>query len=135
MDITNGDPADLKKQIELLDAHYRRLVDSISEGVSVVTLEGVIASLSPAFESLTGWTTSQLIGSHVQALIHPADLPLTIERLQRLNNGEQVPPAKLRLLQSTGDIAQLRWSRSRKLRRVKLRVFGHWFETYPKMKS
>ena len=103
MDATNGDPADLKKQLERLDAHYHRLVNSISEGVSVVTLDGVIASLSPAFESLTGWTTSQLIGGHVQALIHPADLPLTIERLQRLNNGEQVPPGKLRLLQSSGE--------------------------------
>lgn len=103
MDATNGDPADLRKQIEHLDAHYRRLVDSISEGVSLVTLDGVIASLSPAFESLTGWPTSQFIGSHVQALIHPADLPLTIERLQRLNNGEQLPPGKLRLLQSSGE--------------------------------
>ena len=103
MDATNEDPADLKKQIERLELHYRRLVDSISEGVSVVTLEGVIDSLSPAFESLTGWSSSQLIGSHVQALIHPADLPLTIERLQRLNNGEQVPPGKLRLLQSSGE--------------------------------
>lgn len=103
MDANNKDPADLKIQLERMEAHYRRLVDSVSEGVSVVTLEGVIASLSPAFESLTGWTTNQLIGSHVQALIHPADLPLTIERLQRLNNGEQVPPGKLRLLQSSGE--------------------------------
>jgi PAS domain S-box-containing protein len=103
MNATNENPADLKKQIELLNTHYRRLVDSISEGISVVSLDGVIASLSPAFESLTGWPTSQLIGSHVQALIHPADLPLTIERLQRLNNGEQVPPGRLRLLQSSGE--------------------------------
>jgi PAS domain S-box-containing protein len=103
MDITNGDPADLKKQIELLNTHYRRLVNSISEGVSVVTLDGVIASLSPAFESLSGWPTSQLIGRHIQALIHPADLPLTVEHLQRLSNGEQIPPGKLRLLQSSGE--------------------------------
>lgn len=103
MDTTDEDAADLKKQLERLDAHYRRLVDTISEGISVVSLEGVIASLSPAFESLMGWPTSQLIGSHVQALIHPTDLPLIIERLQRLNNGEQVPPGKLRLLQSSGE--------------------------------
>lgn len=103
MDITNGDPADLKKQIELLNTRYHRLVASISEGVSVVSLDGVLASLSPAFESLTGWTTSQLIGSHVHALIHPADLPLAIEHLQRLSNGEQVPPGKVRLLQKSGE--------------------------------
>jgi PAS domain S-box-containing protein len=103
MDATNGDPTNLKKQLEHLEAHYRCLVDSISEGVSVVTLDGVIASLSPAFESLSGWPTSQLIGRHIQALIHPADLPLSIECLQRLSNGEQVPPEKLRLLQSSGE--------------------------------
>ncbi len=101
MDYTNGD-LDLKKQIERLDAHYRRLVDSISEGVAVVTLDGVIASLSPVFER-SGWPTSQLIGKHIQSLIHPADLPLTIERLQRLSNGEQVPPGKLRLLHRSGE--------------------------------
>lgn len=101
MDTTNGD-LDLKKQIERLDAQYRRLVDSISEGISVVSLDGVIASLSPAFESLTGWPPASLVGRHIRALIHPADLPLAIERLQRLNNGEQVPPGKLRLLQSSG---------------------------------
>lgn len=103
MNGTNEDPADLKKQLERLEAHYRHLVDSISEGVSVVTLDGVIASLSPAFESLTGWPTDQLIGRHIQALIHPADVPLAIERLQRLSNGEQVPPGKLNLLQSSGE--------------------------------
>lgn len=103
MAATTEDPDDLKRQVEYLEAHYRRLVESISEGVSVVTLDGIVASLSPAFESLTGWTPSQLIGSYVQSLIHPVDLPLTIERLQRLNNGEQVPPGKLRLLQSSGE--------------------------------
>ncbi|MBC6935415.1 MAG: PAS domain S-box protein [Chloroflexi bacterium] len=100
---TTEDPDDLKRQVEYLDTHYRRLVESISEGISVVTLDGIVASLSPAFESLTGWTTSQLIGSYVQSLVHPVDLPLTIERLQRLNNGEQLPPGKLRLLQSSGE--------------------------------
>lgn len=103
MDATNGDPADLIKQMDRLDAHYRRLVASISEGVSVVTLDGVIASLSPAFETLLGWPTSQLIGKHIQSLIHPADLPLAIARLQRLSNGEHPPPEKLRLLQSSGE--------------------------------
>src|SRR5512138_152143 len=99
---TNGD-LDLKKQIERLRADYRRLVDSISEGVSVMTLDGVIASLNPAFASLTGWPASQLIGRHVQSLIHPADLPFALECLQRLRNGEQLPPGKLRLLQSSGE--------------------------------
>jgi PAS domain S-box-containing protein len=102
MGVTNED-RDLKKQLERLDAHYRRLVDSISEGVSVMTLDGVIASLNPAFESLIGWPTSQLIGRHIQSLIHPADLPFTIECLQRLSNGEQLPPGKLRLLHSSGE--------------------------------
>lgn len=103
MNTSNGDPADLKKQSEILNKHYSRLVASISEGVSVVTLNGVITSLNPAFATLSGWPTSQLIGKHIQSLIHPADLPLTIERLQRLSNGESVPPGKLRLLQSSGE--------------------------------
>ena len=99
----NDDVAELKNQIQRLEEHYRRLVESISEGVSVVTLDGVITSLNPAFESLTGWPTSRFIGSHMQSLIHPADLPLAIDRFQREMNGQRQPPIKLRLLQSSGE--------------------------------
>jgi PAS domain S-box-containing protein len=104
MDAANGDPADLKKQMERLDAHYHRLVASISEGVSVVTLDGVIASLSPAFETLLGWPTDQLIGKHIQSLIHPADLPLAIDRWQRLSNGEHPPPRKAAFITEFGRV-------------------------------
>jgi PAS domain S-box-containing protein len=97
------DPAELRKQIERLDEHYRRLVESISEGVATVTLDGVITSLSPACESMSGWPPTRLIGSHIQSLIHPADLPLVIERSQRERNGQRQPPIKLRLLQSSGE--------------------------------
>jgi PAS domain S-box-containing protein len=99
----NDDSGELKKQIERLDEHYRRLVESISEGVSVMTLEGVITSVSPAIEQLSGWSSAELLGSHVQSLIHPADLPLAIEHLQRLSNGQRLRPIKLRMLQKTGE--------------------------------
>jgi PAS domain S-box-containing protein len=99
----NNDSEELKQQIMRLEEDYQRLVASISEGVSVITLDGIIASLSPAFESLTGWPPTQLIGSHFRSFIHPADLPLAIDRFQRIQNGEQLPPTKMRLLQKSGE--------------------------------
>lgn len=103
MGSNHDDTGDLKRQLERLDQNYRRLVESISEGVSVVSLDGVIMNLSPAFETLMGWPNDQLIGSQVFPLIHPADLPLVIERMQREQNGERLPPFKLRLLQRSGE--------------------------------
>jgi PAS domain S-box-containing protein len=102
MSFIEDDPANLEKQTARLAEHYRRLVESIQEGVAVVSLDGVITSLSPAFETLTGWPLSQLTGSHFRSYIHPADLPLAIERHQREKNGERLPPTRLRLLQSSG---------------------------------
>jgi PAS domain S-box-containing protein len=103
MAANNEDPDDLKKQIARLDERYSRLVQSIHEGVSVVSLDGIITYLNPAFESLTGWPPDKLIGSPVSCCIHPEDLPLVIEGLQRQRNGERLLPIRVRLLQSSGD--------------------------------
>ncbi len=90
-------------ELERLKARYRRLVENISEGVSVVTPEGIITSVSPIFEQMLGWSTAELLGNHYQSLIHPADLPEAIDSFQRLSAGQHVPPAKIRLLQRSGE--------------------------------
>jgi two-component system phosphate regulon sensor histidine kinase PhoR len=93
----------LKKQYAQLEEHYRRLVESISEGVAVTSVEGIITSVSPAIERLTGWSQEELIGSSFQTLIHPADLPLVMEGKQQLQNGHKFPPISVRLLEKSGD--------------------------------
>jgi len=98
-----NDPERLKQQIAQLEESYRRLVESVSEGVTVISLEGIITSVSPAIERLTGWSKDELLGSQFRTLIHPADLPLAIEGMQRLRNGEHLPPVKIRLLDKSGE--------------------------------
>ena len=93
----------LVDEIERLKEHYRRLVESISEGVSVMTPEGVIISVSPIIEQMMGWSAAELVGSQSQSFIHPADLPKAIDCLQRLANGERVPPIQIRILQKSGE--------------------------------
>ena len=90
-------------ELERAKAQYRRLVENIREGVSVVNPEGVITSVSPFFEQMLGWSTAELLGIYCQSLIHPADLPEAIDRLQRLSSGQHLPPANLRLLQRSGE--------------------------------
>ncbi len=99
----NGDSEQLKNQLALLNERYNRLVESINEEVSVMTPQGVITYISPVIERLTGWTDAELLGSHFRSCIHPEDLPLAIEHLQRLSNGQRLPPIKLRLLQRSGE--------------------------------
>lgn len=90
-------------ELERVKEHYRRLVESISEGVSVMTPEGVITSVSPIIEQMTGWSAAELVGSHAQSLIHPADLPKAIDHLQRVANGQLLPPIQIRMLQKSGE--------------------------------
>jgi PAS domain S-box-containing protein len=95
--------SDQTRSMEILERNYQRLVESISEGITVVTLEGIITSLSPALESLLGWSSEDLAGTEMRSVIHPADLPQVLERFQRYRNGELQPPMKIRLLQSSGN--------------------------------
>lgn len=101
--LQSPDEADQTRNVEILERNYQRLVESISEGISVLTLEGIITSLSPALETLLGWSSEQIAGTHLRSVIHPADLPKVLDRFQRDRNGELQPPMKMRLLQSSGD--------------------------------
>jgi PAS domain-containing protein len=56
---SNLDPA---KRIELLEQRYEQLMSSINEAVYMLSPEGLLTYLSPAFETLTGWSAADWQG-------------------------------------------------------------------------
>ena len=84
------------------EERYRALVDSAVDIVSTVSREGIITSLNPAFETMTGWTRSRWLGQSFEPLIHPDDLPAIRSVLSGIWNGECAPAIECRLLTRAG---------------------------------
>jgi PAS domain S-box-containing protein len=84
------------------EERYRALVDSAVDIVSTVSRDGIITSLNPAFESLTGWPRSRWLGQSLGPLIHPDDLPAIRSVLDGIWNGECAPAIECRLRTRSG---------------------------------
>ncbi|MGB8217232.1 MAG: PAS domain S-box protein [Candidatus Methanoperedens sp.] len=84
------------------EERYRSLVESANDIIAMVSPDGTIISLNPAFERITGWAREEWLGKSFQPLIHPDDLPIAMEVFQHTMNGETVPSLELRLLANSG---------------------------------
>ncbi len=81
---------------------YRSLVEGAQDGIFVVSPEGVITSLNPAFETLTGRSRREWVGKRFEPLVHPDDVPRTLETFEAALEGEYGSAFELRLLAEDG---------------------------------
>ena len=82
---------------------YRSLVDSVRDVIYTLSPDGTITSLNPAFELYTGWSCSEWIAQPFAPLVHPEDLPLALERFQRVMAGQNPPLFTLRIRERSGN--------------------------------
>lgn len=81
---------------------YRSLVDLAPLAV-LACRDGTIVYANPECIRLAGaGSTKDLIGKKILPFIHPDDLPLTLEYLQRINTGATVPLTEIRLFTVDG---------------------------------
>ncbi len=88
----------LKESEEL----YRTLVEVSPDVIYTTTKDGIITSLNPAFEKITGWTRSEWIGKSYGELIHPDDIQNNIERFQKVLLGETQYAYEIRIRSKSG---------------------------------
>ncbi|MBI1861069.1 MAG: response regulator [Deltaproteobacteria bacterium] len=81
----------LKLQAERLQAaeeKNRVIIETARDIISTVSQDGIILSLSPAFEQVTGWHREDWIGKPFDGLVHPDDLNLAHEQLASTLTGK-----------------------------------------------
>ena len=84
------------------EQRYRYLVEAMRDVVFTLSSDAMALTLNPAFESLTGWQRSEWLNRPIWALIHPDDVPLAQEMVQRVMQGETPPCFELRVRTKQG---------------------------------
>ena len=79
------------------EERYRSLVYSARDAIFTLSPEGILTSLNPAFETITGWKTEEWIGRSFTSLVHPDDHPTAVSNFKRMMVGELVPVHELRI--------------------------------------
>ncbi len=86
----------------LADQRLTLLLDASVEGLLVMDDDGMILWVSPSTERLLGTTLHQLIGTPAFDLVHPDDLDMSAQLLDRMLGGFEDPSPTIRLRASDG---------------------------------
>lgn len=71
--------------------------------------DGMFKKISPAFERVLGYSLEELYKTPMMDLIHPDDLPKTIEEIQKLKDGDHVMSFENRYRCKDGSYKTLSW--------------------------
>lgn len=85
------------------EIHYRSLVENVGDVIFAIALDGTLTSVSPAFESITGWSSDEWIGQVFYGLVHPDELLSLTEPLNAVWEGQEVRIREMRILTKSGD--------------------------------
>jgi diguanylate cyclase (GGDEF)-like protein/PAS domain S-box-containing protein len=77
----------IKRQHEI-EQRYRLLANNSSDAIICLDLNGQRRYVSPAFLTLTGWSTEESIGVLPGSMIHPDDQEVVLRDLESLRHGE-----------------------------------------------
>jgi len=84
-----------KKGYELADKNnhdnekYKILFENSSDAIMMADLTGYLVLVNSQFCNLLGYSKNQAEGLHFSKLIHPDDLPKTVESFMKTMNGEE----------------------------------------------
>ncbi|NOY28554.1 MAG: PAS domain S-box protein [Oligoflexia bacterium] len=96
----DGRTADLRHQRARLQA----VLHSAADGIVELTVDGVILSANAAFESMLGSPPGGLVGTAWRDLIHPEDVGICTQDLDRLRRGDHnIHTRDLRYLSTDGN--------------------------------
>jgi PAS domain S-box-containing protein len=100
------DVSDRKRAEEALkqvETRYNSLIASTGVMVWELDAGGTLLSISPAFQTITGWSAGDWIGRRVDELFHPDDREAAMRMHQRAWQGKTPPRYELRIRARTDE--------------------------------
>jgi PAS domain S-box-containing protein len=88
------------------EEQYRRLVDSAPDGIMTFDMKGVVTSINPAFERLTGFSKDEIVGKHFTKLptIRMKDVLKYLKLFSSFIRGKKIPPVEFPYRRKDGTI-------------------------------
>jgi two-component system, cell cycle sensor histidine kinase and response regulator CckA len=92
-----------EKALRKSEEKYRDLVENINEVIFTVDKSGLLTYISPAVESMLGYSPSEIIGKQVQDFIYKEDLQFVMDIFQKTLSGIRSPD-EYRVYKKSGEI-------------------------------
>ncbi len=85
------------------EQQYRNLVETARDVIYTLSPDGMIATLNPAFETITGWPRGETLGKSFLTIIHPDDVPVSLNVFQAALAGRTPDIFELRIRVPSGE--------------------------------
>jgi two-component system CheB/CheR fusion protein len=92
-----------EEALKQVETRYKSLIASTGVIVWEIDAVGALLSISPAFQTISGWSCGDCIGRRFDELLHADDRLRAMRMHQRALQGETVPRYEFRVRTQTGD--------------------------------
>jgi PAS domain S-box-containing protein len=92
-----------EEALKQVETRYNSLIASTGVMVWEIDADGALVSISPAFQTISGWSRGEWIGQRFDKLLHPDDRATALRMHQRASNGETLPRYELRIRTEASD--------------------------------
>lgn len=91
-----------EEELRQSEERYRTLIDNSRDAIFRLSPEGIIITINPAFEAMTGWVIQDWVGKSFTTIIHPEDVKVSSEVFRRTIHGEVLPTFEVRIKTKSG---------------------------------
>lgn len=92
-----------EESLKQAQTRYKSVIASTGVMVWELDAAGTLISISPAFETIAGWSCGDWIGRRFDDLLYPDDRARALQMHQRASIGETLPRYELRIQSRTSD--------------------------------
>jgi PAS domain S-box-containing protein len=86
------------------EERYRDVFETSPDVIfTISSKDGAITSLNPAFEKFLGWNAEEWLGRSFMEIVHPEDLPASLESFHDALQGRKARAQELRCLSRSGE--------------------------------